>query len=93
MKRSSNPVCSTSVAPRQKGFPPAFERFGVVVAKGHFFHHHQSGRLCLTAELTRAGQAATGEDVLLYEVGGADIAFKQGVINHDALHAGVAHRA
>jgi hypothetical protein len=35
-------------------------------------------------------EATAGEDVLLDEVGGIDVALKQGVVNHDALHAGVA---
>ena len=39
-----------------------------------------------------AGQAATGEYILLDEVGAAHIALKKAVVDHDALHAGPSSR-
>ena len=47
--------------------------------------------MCLALELTWAGQAAAWEDVLLDEVGGADVAVKQVIADHDALDAGPPH--
>src|SRR5574343_1692743 len=69
---------------------PAAAGFGVVAAKGHLVHPLEAGGLCLVAHFAGAGQAAARKDVLLDEVGRADVAVKQSVLNDDALDAGAA---
>ena len=50
----------------------------------------QASGLGPALELLRGRQAAARKDVLLNEVGRAQVAREQGVVDHDALDAGLA---
>ena len=71
---------------------PFAQGAGVVQTEGELVHHFQTGAFRFGAEGRRAGQAAARKHVLLDEVGAADVALEQLVLDHDALDAGLATR-
>src|SRR5256885_12012616 len=73
-----------------EGLAPAPERFRIVAAECHAALHHQAGAVRLLLEGGDAGQQAAREDVLLDEVGGAQIAREQILAQRDGLYAGQA---
>ena len=69
----------------QKGGAPAFQRFSVIMTECQFVHHFQAGGLGVCPQRGRAGQTAAGKNVLLNEIGVAQVALKQRVGDHDTL--------
>jgi hypothetical protein len=67
--------------------------FGVVGAKGKFVHHHQPGGLRLRRNSRGQGRQPPGKDVLLDEVGGADVALQTGRRRSRCSARRRAHRA
>ena len=55
-----------------------------------FVHHFQACGLRLRSQRGGAGQAAAGENVLLDEIGVAQVAFEQAVGDHDTLNTSAA---
>ena len=76
----------------QKGGSPALERLGVIMTECQLVHHFQPRCLGLRPQRGGAGQAAAGENVLLDEIGVAQVALKQAVGDHDTLNTGAAPR-
>ena len=77
---------------RQEAHAPAAQRLGIVGAETQLVDDAQPGAFGLLAKGRRAGQQPAGEDVLLDEIGGIDVAFEQVVADGDALDAGASAR-
>src|SRR6476620_9104313 len=76
----------------QEGLSPAPQCFGVVPAERQFIDAFESRGGRRLAKFAGARQAPAREDVLLDEVGRADVARPQSIVDHDRLDAGPATR-